>query len=105
MIYLAYLLLLKIEVSHHAVNFSAEQFSHLLNFLGLVLPLRLLCVLWVDLKVIDAPVFVLTSVSHLLQDCLAEEARDIIHMVVDLFVSVMCFLLGRHLRQWRFLTS
>lgn len=67
------------------MNFSTEQLSHLINSSGLFLfaiPSRAFTFL--KIEVVDAPVFILSSISHLFKDCLAENVLNIIKMVVDL---------------------
>ena len=73
------------------MNFSTEQLSHLINSPDIILfaiSRGFRAFTFLKIEVVDAPVLVLSSISHLLKDCLAENVLNIIKMIVDLCVVV-----------------
>lgn len=73
------------------MNFSTEQLSHLINSPDIFLftiSRGFRAFTFLKIEVVDAPVLVLSSISHLLKDCLAENVLNIIKMIVDLCVVV-----------------
>lgn len=71
------------------MNFSTEQLSHLIyspDISLFAISRGISAFTFIKIEVVDAPVLVLSSISHLFKDCLAQNVLNIIKMMVDLCV-------------------